>query len=125
MILNWTEQRVKIVPAGNKDKVLYPGANEVTDEEYKAMEPSIKMDMALNRIVVLKAVEGKPLTASTATLEDLKKMVKETNNLETLKAWLEDEKRPNARRLIDKRIEEIEKEFAKGNIEDLNEDSEG
>lgn len=117
MIIKWTEQRMKVIPSGAKKVVLFPGYNQVSDETFEAIKPHIAMDITLGRLVLEAKQEGdklKPVPAKKLTPAELKRMAKETNNIESLRGWLDDEERPEARRVLEKRIDEIEAELKKG-----------
>lgn len=118
MILKWNEQRMKVVPASKGEKVLYPGANDVDPADFKAMEPHIKMDISLGRIEVIqvKAAEGKvkPAEPKDLPLAEVKKMLKVTVSVDSVRAWLEDETRPDARVAMERRLAELEKELERG-----------
>jgi len=121
MIVNWKEQRMKIIPVnsnGIENITLFPGYNTIKDEIVELIRPSIKMDIELKRIVLAekKTEEGKvvPVPVTVIPLAKLKTMVAETNNIETLREWLATEKRSAAQSVIQSRVAEIEAELKAG-----------
>lgn len=133
MIVNWTEERMKVIPViptekitaidlGGKDQViLYPGYNNIPDKIFEAIKPHIADDIALRRIKLASVPvkdgakgEIKAIPVKEVPLAKLKDMVKKCVNLESLRTWLDAESRPDARLVIQKRIDEVEEELKKG-----------
>jgi hypothetical protein len=121
MIVNWKEQRMKVIPVNSGDVenvVLFPGYNTIKDELVELIRPSIALDIKLKRIVLAekKTEEGVavPVPVTVIPLAKLKSMVLETNNIDTLREWLATEKRQAAQAVIQARVTEIEAELKAG-----------
>ena len=118
MIVNWKEQRLKIVPTlAGESFILFPGYNDIPDRVIEEMRASLALDVKLGRIVFAeRKVDGKNVAVplERIPIAKIRAMCADTNNLASLKSWLKEEDRDDVRHTIQKRIDEIEAEMKRG-----------
>lgn len=138
MILNWKEERLNVIPipAGKPVKgyeadsvILLPGVNEVPDEVWKKIRPSLISHLNARNLITIEEnkiieKEGKP--DKNGKIEKIKEktsipkkfteldpeeclsLIAQTNNLPTLEKWKKEEKREDVRIALMERLNEVE-----------------
>ena len=128
--------------------ILYPGANKVNDTDWTAAKiicsKNIERSIKYGKLKVITEGEKTKVKASTIgkkdkkieveadiekskSINDLtpkaaKKLIKNCNNMETIKSWLEECKVDDIRYALEKRKKEIEKYFEDFGKDDSNDD---
>lgn len=106
---------------------LLPGFNEIKDSDWEKLKPSLqyKLDskelevISEKKVEVVKEGKGdkattkeikkeKALKFSELTIDKIKEILPETNDVKLLEKWSDGEKRDDVRLMIRKRIEEVE-----------------
>jgi len=105
--------------------VLYPGANTVDAESWKAakVNPLVKLAIEEGRIQELEppkddkqvAPDGSVTTTKALEAKEALLLVKNTPDLNLLKKWRETEDRANVQKAIDDQVKAIEKLVERGN----------
>jgi len=124
MIVNWKENRIKVIPVKGQTIVLTPGINEVPDDLWLKARKLVSKDARIKEIGAKKkttkgkgpggkptekkeVVGGKAMADMQAEMAE--KLIKQTYNVATLDTWLDSESRESVRIALYKQKGRIEK----------------
>lgn len=133
MVVYWTEERIKVIPAEHNDGmvVLAPGYMDVPDESWVKARTVVKDDIASGRIIEeMKKISADQRNDFAFSYQDekgqwlapakfveisrarIKNIIEETYHVPTLNKWLDEEVRQDVRLMLMKRLSEVDKNNA-------------
>lgn len=128
MLIRWNRKGLNMVPvpAGKGKKkfgyksniMLIPGINEIDDNFWPAIEPLLKHHIEKKNIEIISGNKEGEVAKNLLDIssEKAEEIIEDTNNIDLLKHWLDaeigDNKRPEVRIALVKRIEVVENKIA-------------
>jgi hypothetical protein len=99
------------VPNVNDSLVLAPGVNEITEEQWAAVMPHLKEEIARKEItaftVPMKKADAKAGTLKNVPLATARKLIEGCNNRATIKRWFKQELPDEIMLLVAKRLRKL------------------
>lgn len=107
-------QNSETIPFANDSVILKPGTNEITEQEWAAIQPHIKEEIAKKEIVAFtvpvsknRGKNGKAGTLKDVPSSTARKIIESCNNITDLKKWVNQELPDEIMLLVLKRLRRL------------------